>query len=327
MKSYGIGIDIGGTKISMVIGTAKGRILARREIPTLKHRHVRACVQKLIQNLQLLMRETGLSKNQLRGIGIGIPGAVNRAKGIVPKSPHLQGWKNFPLRRVLTRHFGLPVEMTNDANAAVVGEKIFGAGRGKQHVIYITVSTGIGGGLIAHDRLIEGKSFVAGEIGHMTIVSGGNRCPCGQSGCLEAYASGTAIAADVRRKIRQGQGKSLVRRLAGKQVTAREIGLAARGGDRLALEAFQNAGHYLGIGIGSLLNLLNPEIVILGGGVFKSAPRAHWQAMMRSAKKHAWPEAYRAARIVRTSLGDSVGNLGALALVFMPAKSNDLARS
>lgn len=320
MKPYGIGIDIGGTKISMVIGDAKGRILARRQIPTLKNRQVRACVQNLIQNLQLLIREAGISKSKLRGIGIGIPGAVNSNKGIVPKSPHLQGWKNFPLRRVLNRHFGLPVAMTNDANAAVVGEKIFGAGRGKQHVIYMTVSTGIGGGLIAHDRLIEGKSFVAGEVGHMTIVPGGNRCPCGQRGCLEAYASGTAIAADVRRKIRQGEGKSFVRRLGGQPVTAKEIGLAARAGDRFALKIFEGAGKLLGIGIGNLLNLLNPEIVVLGGGVFKSAPRAHWQAMMRSVKKHAWPEAYHAVRIVRTSLGDNVGNLGALALVFAPGK-------
>ncbi len=318
-KKYGIGMDIGGTKISMILGTARGRILVRRQIPTLKNEKRSACLKNMVFNLNEMLLETGISQKEVAGIGIGIPGAVDSARGTVPRSPNLQGWAGFPLRRYLAKYFKMPVAMTNDANAAVMGEKIFGAGRRAKHLIYMTVSTGVGGGLVVNGCLVEGANFVGGEVGHMVIQAGGNLCNCGQRGCLEAHASGTAISRFVENEIRRGKGTRLVARLGKKRnIEARAIGDAARAGEPLALEAWRQSGFYLGVGIGSLLNILNPELVILGGGVFKSAPAIHWQSMLKSVRQHAWPDAVRAVKLVRTTLGDDVGNLGALALVFAP---------
>lgn len=315
---YGFGIDIGGTKISMVLGTENGKILGERTIPTLKYRRIPESVNGLIENLSLLARDLKIPLKKIAGIGIGIPGAVDPSKGVVPDSPNLQGWKGYPLKSILEKKFRMPVRMTNDANAAVMGEKLFGQGRGKQHILYITISTGVGGGIIVNDRLLEGANFVAGEVGHMVIVPNGNHCNCGQNGCLEAYASGTAIAHFAESQIRAGRGASLKKYLGKSQsLTAREIGQAAGKRIPLALEAYRRAGFYLGVGVGGLLNILNPQIVILGGGVLKSAPRVFWQSMLSSAERHSWLQAFRSVRIVRTKLGDKSGNLGALSLVFM----------
>lgn len=314
---YGIGIDIGGTKVSMVLGTRKGKIIGRRQIPTLKHSRAKECVANIVDNLEELIKEKKILRGNIKGIGVGIPGAVDSAKGIVPRSPNLQGWKGIPLARILKNKFKKPVYMTNDANAAGMGEKVFGQAKKLKHMIYITVSTGVGGGIISHGRLLEGANYVGGEIGHITIVPNGNRCNCGQRGCLEAYASGTAIAKTVNRAVRTGKGKSLQKRFKKKSgFSAKEIAIAANKGDRFALEVFKEAGNYLGIGIGTLLNIFNPDSIIIGGGVMKSAPKIHWKAMLKSAKKHSWPEPFKKVKIKRTKLKDEVGNLGALALVF-----------
>ncbi len=316
-----IGIDIGGTKISMVLGTEKGKILARTEIPTLKGKKTRQGIRNLVENLHLLIKSSAVNKKNLVGIGIGIPGAVDSKKGIVPRSPHLGGWKGLPLRHILNRAFRLPVSMNNDANAAAIGEKHFGACKSVEHFIYVTVSTGVGGGLVVNGQLVEGCSYVGGEIGHLTVVPLGERCKCGKYGCLEAYASGTAIADYARKQLRKYPGSKIKKMMRnGADLTAKTVGLAAQQGDRLALKAFRRAGFFLGIGLADLLNILNPSVIVLGGGVWKSAPRELWKCMLASCRTEAWPEAFRSVRITRTKLGDQVGNLGALALAFEYAK-------
>jgi len=317
MKKYAIGIDIGGTKISMVLGNTRGKILARREIPTLIRSKTPLCLQSLIQNLKFLITESAVPKAQIKGIGIGLPGAVNSKKGIVPRSPHMVGWKGIPLAKLISQKMKLPVIMGNDANAAALGARLFGEGRRKEHCLYITVSTGIGGGLIVNGHLVEGANSVGGEIGHMTIIPYGDSCNCGKQGCLEAYASGTAIVKYVKREIRRGV-RTKILKLVGRhgKIRTQEVGLAAKKGDRLALAAFERAGFYLGIGIANLMNILNPAVVVLGGGVLKSAHRVFWQSMIKSCRKEAWPEAFRKTSIVQTKLGDQIGNLGALALAF-----------
>ncbi len=319
---YAIGIDIGGTKISMVLGTHAGKILSRRVISTQTDLQTRGCLEEMAENLQRLIRDSGISKKQILGIGVGLPGPVDTQKGVVPRSPHLGGWKGFPLQKWLSKKMGLPVFVANDANAAAIGEKIFGQGRKAKNFIYMTVSTGIGGGLVVNGELVEGASFVAGEVGHMTVVPKGEACKCGKLGCLEAYASGTAIAAFAAKEIKAGKIFRIPRfTTQGNKITAREIGLAAEKGDSLALKVYERAGFYLGVGIANLLNVLNPEMIILGGGVFKSAPPHFWRAMLQSAKREAWPQAFQAVKIVRTKLGDLVGDLGALALVFEKLRS------
>ena len=303
---YAIGIDIGGTKIGIALGDGRGKILAYREIATGIRSETQACVKELVFNLKSLVHESRISRKQILGIGVGCPGAVNTQKGILPRSPNLPGWAGLPLVKILSKATGLPVFIGNDANAAALGEGFWGAGKNTKNFIYITVSTGIGGGIVIEGRLYEGSGFVAGEIGHMSIVPDGKRCKCGKRGCLEAYASGTAIAGFFRRQT----GKP------GLKVSAREVGMAAQRGNKSAIGSYKKAGYFLGIGIANLLNILNPGKVVIGGGVLKSAHKIFWTTMMKSAKRHAWPEAFRTVRIVRSQLKGHVGDLGALALVF-----------
>jgi len=314
---YGIGIDIGGTKISIVLGTSKGKILLRREIRTRQKAQAKKSFEELLSVVSELIRTSRIPRKKIAGIGIGMPGAVNPEKGVVPDSPDLKGWKRFPIRKRLQKKLRLPVRMTNDANAAVVGEKVFGCGKKAKNLIYMTVSTGIGGGLIVNNQLVQGSDYVGGEVGHMVIAAKGNRCKCGQQGCLEAYASGTAIQKFVETEIRCGRSRGIKKFLKNpKKTSGQELGFAAKKKNPLALEAYRRGGFYLGVGIGTLLNLLNPELVVLGGGVWKSAPKIFEKEMKKSIKKHSWPEALKSAKIRRTALGDHVGNLGALALVF-----------
>ena len=313
---YAIGIDIGGTKISLVLGTEKGKILARREIVTHTGPGTPDCVRALVSNLRDMIRHSRISPRKILGIGVGCPGAVDPSKSTLPRSPNLPGWAGLPLKRILGKASGLPVHVANDANASALGEMLFGAGKRLQDVIYITVSTGVGGGIILGGKLYTGAGSVAGEIGHISIVPEGKPCACGKRGCLEAYASGTAIAKDVKAQMTRKNTCVWKFLSKDKRLSARQVGMAAREGDKLAIGAYQAAGYYLGIGIANLMNILNPEMIVIGGGVLKSAHKSFWQSMIKSAREHAWPEAYATTRVVRSKLQGSVGDLGALALVF-----------
>lgn len=315
-KKYAIGIDIGGTKISVVLGDGQGRILSQKTLGTLTGRRTPESVKELCSSIKELMAGFGPGAQSILGIGIGIPGPVNSKLGVVPASPNLKGWEGLKLKKILETRFRLPVRMVNDANAAAVGEKIFGQGRGLDDFIYMTVSTGIGGGIVANGRLLEGKGFVAGEVGHMTIVPKGDLCKCGKQGCLEGYASGTAIASFAKRELKRHRSSSLYRLAQETPVTAKLVGRAAREGDRFAIKVYQRAGFYLGVGIANLLNILNPEKVILGGGVWKSAPPEFWTEMMKACRKEAWPQALKTVTLVRSGLQGHSGDLGALAIAF-----------
>ena len=308
-----IGVDIGGTKISVTLGNSRGKILAKKLIPTPTGRKTRRGIEHLADSLAELKRR---SRKKILGIGVGIPGPIDPRKGIVQRSPHMGGWGGIPLKAFLEKRLKLPVFITNDANAAALGEKVFGQGRGAQNFVYVTVSTGIGSGVILNGKLFLGASFGAGEVGHTIIFPDGEKCGCGQRGCLEAYASGTAIARFAQEQIRRGRKSRIGKWVRpSRRITGEIVALAAEERDVLALEAFRRAGYFLGIGLANVINLLNPEMLILGGSVFKSS-RFFWPSMSESTRRHAWPSLYRACRIVRTRLGDRVGDLGALALVF-----------
>ena len=304
IMKYAIGIDIGVTKISIVLGTSSGKILARREISTRTGSGTRNCIKDLVVNLRSLIIHSRIAPRKILGIGVGCPGAINAAKDKLPRSPNLPGWAGLPLKKILAKASGLPVHIANDANAAALGENLFGAGKNIRDLIYITVSTGIGGGIILNGELYEGVGSVAGEIGHISIVLDGKKCACGKRGCLESYASGTAIA-------------RFYREMTKKKVSgAKAVGAAAREGDKRAIKSYERAGYYLGIGIADLLNILNPDKIVIGGGVLRSAHKIFWRTVIKSAKQHAWPEAFRTTRIIKSSLLGRSGDLGALALVF-----------
>ncbi len=304
MTQYALGIDIGGTKVSVTSGTSSGKILIRKKILTQTHSKSQACIREVIAAVEAVLRESKLPKKQILGIGVGAPGAVNSLKGILPRSPNLPGWSGIPIRRILEKKFKLPVYLANDANAAALGESMFGAGKGLKNLIYVTVSTGVGGGLVMNGQLCEGAGFVAGEIGHISVVPEGQKCGCGNHGCLEAYASGTAMA--------RFYNQTAKKRVAG----AKEVAIAARSGDRFAIKSFLNGAYYLGIGLANLMNIFNPEAIVIGGGVLKSAPSFYWKAIIQSTKAHAWPEAFRTTSILKSPLLGHSGDFGALALVF-----------
>jgi len=319
MNKTAIGIDIGGTKISIAAGDERGRILAYNVMPTLKgHETSKAVKQLVAETRRVIQGLPAARRKKLAGIGVCLPGAVDSRRGIVPQSPNLPGWKGLKLAGILAREFRLPVRMVNDANAAAVGEMLFGAARGLKNFVYVTVSTGVGGGIVIDGRLLEGARFVAGEIGHMTIVADGDLCSCGRKGCFEAYASGGSIERYTKAVMKKKKIPGLAKYLKDGRVSARAIKGAAHAGHPFALHAFQRAGHYLGIGLGSLMNILNPEKIVLGGGVLEAAPSVFWKAMRQSLKVTAWPEAYKSAKLVRTPLKKNVGNLGALAVIFDP---------
>ncbi len=301
---YAIGIDIGGTKISVTLGTSSGKILIRKKVLTRTGSRSKACIREIGTCVEAILRECEIPKNRIIGIGICAPGPVNSKRGVLPRSPNLPGWAGVPLCNLLKQKLKLPVFIANDANAAALGESVFGAGKKMKDFIYVTVSTGVGGGLVISGQIYEGTGFVAGEIGHISVVPDGKPCKCGRRGCLEAYASGTAIA-------------SFYREMTGRKVAgAKEVGSAVKSGDRRALKSYLKGAYFLGIGLANLMNILNPEAIVLGGGVFKSSPSAYWQALLRSAKDHAWPEAFRTTKILRSPLLGHSGDLGALALVF-----------
>jgi glucokinase len=304
MAKFAIGIDIGGTKISVTLGTSRGKILARKKVLTRLHSKSKACIEEIITAVHAIFREFRISSKDILGIGICAPGAVNSKTGVLPRSPNLAGWAGIPIVRIFRNKFKLPAYLTNDANAAALGEMAFGAGKKMKDLIYITVSTGVGGGLIINGKLHEGAGFVAGEIGHISVVPEGRKCKCGGRGCLEAYASGTAIAHFYNQEKKK------------KVSGAKEVGLAASLGDKAAAGSYRKAAYYLGIGLANLMNVLNPEAIVIGGGVLKSSPPAYWKEVLRSAKGHAWPEAFRTTKILRSPLLGHSGDLGALALVF-----------
>jgi glucokinase len=242
---------------------------------------------------------------------VAAPGFVNSDLGIVYDSPNIQGWVDLNLRDLLEDEFKVPVMVANDANLAAMGEWRFGAGQGHHHLLYLTISTGIGGGVIQNDQLLLGTRGLAGEFGHVTVLPDGPLCGCGQRGHLEAISSGTAISRFVSEQLAQGVPSML---LPGPHPTAREISLAAQQGDSLARAALTRAGTFLGYALADFLHLFNPSIVIFGGGVSRSGP------LLLDPVRAALPQRIMSAEYTRNlilttaALGDDAGLVGALAL-------------
>ncbi len=245
-------------------------------------------------------------------MGIGSPGPLNRETGVVIFTPNL-GWRDFPLRDRVQYAVRLPATLDNDANCATLGEWWLGAARGARHVVGLTLGTGIGGGLILDGRLYHGISDVAGELGHMTIDSNGRRCGCGNYGCLEAYASGTAIAMRAREALAGGEPSSLPQLVGGdlSKITAAQVYGAAKDGDALAVEVVRETARFLGIGVANLLNAFNPEVVVLAGGV-THAGDALFEPMRAEVRRRAFKPAVDACRIVPGVLPNA-GVIGAIA--------------
>ena len=318
-EQFIIGVDLGGTNIVAGAMTVDGtRHLNIRSIPTnasLGDEGVADRMVTLVEGVILdTMRETGVQRSDFVGVGVGAPGPLDREKGIVLVAPNL-GWQNFPLRDRMHDRLAMPTTLDNDANCATFGEWWQGAARGGRNVVGLTIGTGIGGGLILNGMLYHGASDMAGEIGHTTIDLNGRHCKCGNYGCLEAYASASAIATRAREVLVREEGESVIPAMVHgrfEDITAQTVYDAAKAGDAVANEIVRDTARYLGAGVANLLNIFNPDTVVIAGGV-TAAGDALFVPLRSEVRRRAFGPAVRAVKIVPGTLPGSAGVVGAVA--------------
>jgi glucokinase len=301
-----IAVDVGGTQLRVAI-YPKGEFHPARQkrIPTQGNNE--APLERLIGLIAELWPQDG----KVCAIGVAVPGWVDPQLGMIYSCPNVPGWEQLPLVSILEKRFHIPVKLGNDANMAAVGEWRYGAGQGHHNLLYFTISTGIGGGVICADRLLLGEHGLAAELGHVTIIPDGPMCSCGHPGHLEAVASGTAIGRYVMDQIAQGV-PSVLAQIA--KPTGHDITMAAEQGDPLAKAALARSGMYMGLGISNYLQIFNSSIVILGGGVSKSGPFLLEPLRASLAERILSPEYMQGLVLTTAALGDDAGLMGALAL-------------
>ncbi len=314
-----LGIDIGGTNLVVGSVSEDGSVLhAMQTEPTRAETGATAVLDRLVALAERVIAQTRreIPGASIVGVGIGAPGPLDTKSGIVLLTPNL-GWVNMPLRQIIRDRLGLPAMLDNDANCAVLGEWWVGAARGARHAIGITIGTGIGGGLVLDGKLYHGASDVAGEIGHATIDIEGRRCKCGNYGCLEAYASGPNIAVRAVEELEVGASSCLPGMVGGdlSKITAQTVYEAAHQGDELATEVVNDTAKFLGTGIANLLNVFNPEVVVVCGGVTLAGDHL-FVPLRREVARRAFKPAVQACRIVPGELINSAGVYGA-ARVFL----------
>lgn len=322
-QSIFIGVDVGGTSLRAA------RFVGQQPIPDAK---IKTPTQPggerehMLDRLEQAIRDVAPPDLAgVAGIGIGLPGPVDPRTGLVITLTNIPGWKDLPLQKIMQARLGRPVFLGNDANLAALGEWKFGAGRGYHDVLYLTISTGIGGGIIVDDRLLLGARGLGGEVGHVMVQRGGPLCGCGQRGCLEALAAGPAITRRAVARLEAGEGAdSALRTVAGGdpgRLTTALIGQAALDGDAFAQALFAEAGAHIGAAIASLMHVFNPAVVILGGGVsFVGA----WlfEPVRAAVRAHALNDMYwRDCPIVPAALGDDAGLVGAGALAMEESRA------
>ncbi len=311
-----IGVDMGGTKILSAVIDAEGNILGTAKVSTKAGRGAIAVIDRIANCIQRAVDKSGVDAASIRAVGIGAPGPLDPATGVVIFAPNL-GWRDIPLKTELEARTGFPTFVDNDVNVGTLGEHVFGAGRGIQNVVGIFVGTGIGGGIILQGELFHGASKTAGEIGHIIVKAGGPRCGCGTRGCLEAIASRTAMTKQFQRAILKKGKKSVLSELTGGDLRAIRSGVLAKAvrlNDELTLKVFKKVTKYLGIGIGSIVNFLNPEMIVLGGGVVEALDDTFLDDIRDATEKYSLPNTLDGVQIVRAELGDNSGILGAAAL-------------
>jgi len=312
-----LAVDLGGTKIIAAVVLRDGRIISRHHCLTLADEGPDAVINRLLSAIGRTAAKAKLKTSDLGGVVIAAAGILSAEEGVVTTSPNLPHWCDVPLGDILTHELGTVTYLINDASAAALGEHRFGAGKEVRNLIYLTVSTGIGGGIIIDGRLYSGTDGCAAELGHMTIDSHGPQCNCGNFGCLEVLASGTAMAKDASGRIGRGERSSIAGLVEGRLeiITAETVALAARQGDPLAIDVVTKAANYLGIGLANLVNIFNPELILVGGGVSKMG-----DMLLRPARKVVRERAFqlpaRTVRIVRARLGGDAGIMGAAVHTF-----------
>jgi glucokinase len=305
-----LAIDIGGTKLAAGVVDGEGRILARGEVPTLAKEGLEPVLGRIVDLGRDLLSRPEIADVPVRRIGVGCAGPVDLKAGVVFNPPNLPGWVRVPLSDRIQQALGLPTILENDANAAGLGEYRYGAGRGAQSIVYMTVSTGIGGGIILDGKVWHGLKDAAGEIGHMTVCPDGPVCGCGNRGCLEAMSSGTSIARRARDLLAAGR-QSALSQIA--NPTSSDVVRLAKTGDPVACETWEGAVRFLGIGVAAAITILAPERIVIGGGVTKAGDFL-FQPLREHVRQRVKLVPVESVPILPAALGPDVGILGAAAV-------------
>lgn len=320
-ERYVIGMDIGGTKLAVVASDLQGHILRKIKRPTEAHKGPDHVIGKLFDMTYELMKTAKIEAGQLVGIGVSCGGPLDTRTGIVYSPPNLPGWDAIPLKGRIEEEFGMPAIIENDANAGALAEWMFGAGRGYSYVVYMTMGTGIGGGIVINGEIYHGANDTAGEVGHQILIPDGPLCGCGKRGCLEALCSGPSIARRAREAVRENP-ETLILKLAGgeiEDIRSEHVVEAARQQDPLAMRLMEETAFYMGWGIANMVNILNPEVVIIGT-IAVAAGDLLLEPIRRNVRRMAMERAASIVRILPAQLGEYVGDLAAVALVINSMK-------
>lgn len=314
-KNHVIGIDLGGTKISGALATLDGELLATYTIPTKAEEGEAAIIGRIIEVVEKVLEDGDKKTEDIKAIGIGSPGPLDTKKGTIITTPNLP-FKNFNIVQPIAEKFGIKTYLDNDANAATIGEYMFGAGKGSENMVFVTVSTGVGGGAVLNGKVYRGNTSNALEIGHMTLLEDGPKCGCGNSGCLEALSSGTGIARRAKEALETGVKSSLSQY---ENITSYEVFKEAANGDEVAKEVLDRALTYLGIGIANIITSFDPEVVVIGGGVSK-AGEIVFDKVKEVVNKRCFKTLAESTKILPAELGTDAGVIGAVALAIIESK-------
>lgn len=318
MKKHVVGIDIGGTKLATIVADSTGHILNKVRKPTLSERGPEYALQLLYAMVRETIELANLEQAAISAIGVSCGGPLDTKTGIVYSPPNLPGWDALPLKAQLESEFHIPVTIENDANASALAEYRFGGGRGCNAVLYMTMSTGIGGGIVIDGQVYHGANDSAGEVGHQILLPDGPNCGCGKRGCLEALCSGPAIARRAQAAVRNDSAAAtaLLDLANGRieDVRSEHVLEAARQGDVLASQLVEETAYYMGWGIANLVNILNPDVVLLGT-IAIAAGDLLLDPIRKTVSAFAMTRPTEAVKIAPAQLGDTLGDLAAVALV------------
>ena len=317
-----VGVDLGGTKILAGVFTTSLERVATAKLSTKSERGPDEVIERIARCVREAVDEADLTMKQVRGVGVGAPGAVDFAAGTVIFAPNLEGWKEIPLRKELEKLLDLPVFIENDCNIATLGVYVAELKSKPRSMVGIFVGTGIGGGLVINGELYSGFCHTAGEIGHMVLDVNGPKCGCGNQGCFEALASRTAIFQQIKVGLKDGE-KTLLTDMLGNDLEGLRSGdlrKAIRRGDKFVAKVVETAAEHIGIGVANLVNILNPEVVVLGGGVIEALQDEMMSRITQTAQDCAMPGTLKGVEIVASKLGDSAGITGGAVLARQEAK-------
>jgi glucokinase len=321
-SDYLVGLDLGGTKILAGVFTNSLECIGVAKLSTKAQRGVDAVIGRIERCIRDAVDEADLSMKQIAGVGIGAPGAVDFEAGTVIFAPNLEGWKDVPLKKNLEKQLNVPVFVENDANIGVLGVHVAELKGKPKSVVGIFVGTGIGGGLIINGELYNGFNHTAGEIGHMVIDINGPKCGCGNRGCFEALASRTAIFQRIKAGVKEGE-KTLLTEMLGDSLDDMRSGdlrKAIRRGDKFVSKVIEQVAECIGIGVSNLVNILGPDVVVLGGGVIEALADEMSAIITKTAKDHAMPGTMKGVEIVTSKLGDNAAITGGAVLARKQAK-------